>query len=331
MPRCSIKYNRKMLPNRNSSRLNKGFTITELLVVMGILAFLMALILPAVMNARAAARTLQCKDNLKNIGLGLTQFETSNGSFPGAYAGYIGKKPTAKYYSFSPSSMIAGFIDSQSLANTVQFEQPANEIDPNWLKSSLPSPAILRCPDDPLSNGSSSNYRFCRGLLPLWPQDPGGVFVRNDQGFSAAAITDGLSMTAFASERLIYSGTPSDRASRFVTVFGDDGFEVAGSCLSANESGSIDSYPNSVQSIGTSWMSGRWLHASYYHLFPPNSSLVDCVSDTGLNLAVITARSHHSGGVNVLFGDGSVRFITNQINLQIWRAMATRAGGDSPQ
>jgi Protein of unknown function (DUF1559) len=105
--------------------------------------------------------------------------------------------------------------------------------------------------------------------------------------------------------------------------------DISLACWRANANPAASTgVPWSQEPAGTSWMSGRWLHASYYHLFPPNSYWRDCRKDDLVALAVTTARSNHEGGVNLLSGDSSVRFVTNGIGLPVWRALATRSGNE---
>jgi prepilin-type processing-associated H-X9-DG protein/prepilin-type N-terminal cleavage/methylation domain-containing protein len=307
----------------------RGFTLVELVAVLCVVALLVAMTLPAVMSARATARTLSCSNNLRQVGLGLHGFETSNGSLPGLYSGIIqeGKGGTKTWWSFSPSSLIAGFIDSEALAEAIRIERPSASTDPDWTSLNLAAPGILHCPADALAAGKDSSYRYCRGNLPLWPQDPGGAFV-HFRGIRLASITDGLSTTAFASERLISvprSGSPQrdrDLHALNTTVSND----VASECIASNSGGWANWY---LGRAGTSWLSGRWVHAPYYHLFPPNSGWVDCVEGASTHMALTTARSNHSGGVNVLFGDGHVTFVGNGVSLPIWRAWATRSGSET--
>ena len=79
------------------------------------------------------------------------------------------------------------------------------------------------------------------------------------------------------------------------------------------------------------WASGELRCASYNHFYPPNASSFDCVNNDLTNITAFAwrgARSRHSGGVNLLVGDGSVRFVANGIGLPAWQALATRAGGE---
>jgi prepilin-type processing-associated H-X9-DG protein len=81
---------------------------------------------------------------------------------------------------------------------------------------------------------------------------------------------------------------------------------------------------------GMNWVSTGLEHTLYNHTMPPNSAIADCVDPVGGGmLGPSSARSAHPGGVNVVFGDGSCRFVADVIDLQVWRALATRNGGEA--
>src|SRR5262245_48866006 len=102
-----------------------GFTLIELLVVIAIIAVLIALLLPAVQAARGAARRMQCVNNLKQIGLAIANYESSQGSYPpGALAMYAGGDPTTSAknnWSFSAFVRMLGFLEQQALYNAANF------------------------------------------------------------------------------------------------------------------------------------------------------------------------------------------------------------------
>jgi prepilin-type N-terminal cleavage/methylation domain-containing protein/prepilin-type processing-associated H-X9-DG protein len=310
-----------------------AFTLVELLTVLAIIGLVFSLALPAVMDARAAAQRVSCANNIRQVGSGLHGFESTWGRFPGVYWGTTGSVALGdkRQWSYSPSSLIAASLNSQSLAERVPVEQSLGSVDPDWSGLGLPAPAVLHCPSDALATDETSSYRYCRGNLPLWPKDPGGAFVSDDQGFRIAEITDGLSHTAFVSERLIsipVKGWP-DRRRDLIELGTPNSANIAITCLEANvRANSATATDWSRDTAGTSWLSGRWLHASYYHLLPPNSAFADCRNSDISGLAVLTARSNHPRGVNVLFGDGSVRFVNDHVAMEVWRSWATRAGSD---
>jgi prepilin-type processing-associated H-X9-DG protein len=80
---------------------------------------------------------------------------------------------------------------------------------------------------------------------------------------------------------------------------------------------------------GEKWIIGNYGNTLYNHYYCPNAADWDCMNITQ-QMGLTTARSFHPGGVGVLFGDGSVRFVEDSIDLTIWRGLATPAGGETP-
>ncbi len=311
-----------------------GFTLIEMLVSIGLVSVMVGFTLSAVLQSRSSGRKLVCLNNLNQIGVALNLFESSNQAYPGVFYGFASKFNNSPNYSrlvsFSPASRLAAFLGEPSLSPSIQDGSGVSTSDADWLSTQIPSPGILRCPEDSNLIGMATSYRFNRGVLPLWPEDPRGVFIRADQGFRPADIRDGLSVTAFVSERLVTLAEPG-RISPSTTVIqvAAQGNQMAEQCWDANNRGvgrSTSLYP---EGVGQSWLSGRWIHASYYHFLSPNSAWYDCAGGGSSILSLISARSYHDGGVNVLYGDGSVRFRTSEVALPVWRAEGTRSSGDS--
>jgi prepilin-type processing-associated H-X9-DG protein len=164
------------------------------------------------------------------------------------------------------------------------------------------------------------------------PKPCGGAFVQA-RALRDADFRDGLSNTVFFSERVVGDGDPN-RFDPWRDIFcaqpavGFCGPQVAiAYCSTWVLPDSLhDSY------CGLTWLFGGWQHTWYHHLMPPNSRIPDCNDGcfyvAGGYFGLDTARSEHPGGVNVVHGDGSVRFIAEQINLDVWRAISTRAGSE---
>jgi prepilin-type processing-associated H-X9-DG protein len=305
--------------------------LIELLTVIAVLGLLASLVLPALSGARASARRLKCANNARQIGVALHEFETAHRKFPGlAFISTTLSPDTSETLNHSPAGKIAASLEGPSFASQISFIQPPHVDDEDWQDSPLPAPAVLHCPDDALSVGKATSYRFSLGVVPEWPRDPGGAFARW-YGFEVSEFTDSLSHTAFASERLVSNPARHGHDERrdVLRLFHDSNNDVPRICIEANARNTVRQFPFSTQSSGTSWLSGRWIHGGYVHLFPPNGRWVDCRAEHSNSMAVVTARSNHPGGVTVLLGDGHVRFMANAVSLPLWRALATRAGRES--
>jgi prepilin-type processing-associated H-X9-DG protein len=302
-------------------------TLLELLVAIAIIGLLVSLALPAVMSAREASRRTQCQNNLHQLGLAVVQFESTHGHFPRAFCGSVRLREFNGAWCLSPAGQIAAFLDSASLAETIGTPpHPTNDSD--WDRTPVDAPAVLHCPSDGLAQGRTSSYRFCRGLMPLWPEDAGGVFT-NFRPRTASEVADGLTHTAFVSERLVASVDDGSARNYIHLPRQAWGNALTAACVSANQQPVPQASPSAHRTMpGCRWLSGHWSHATYYHFLPPNSAWRDCWATLGISEALVSARSYHPGGVQVGFGDGHCHFVTNEIDLGVWRAWSTRAGGE---
>ncbi len=303
-----------------------GFTLIELLVVIAIIAVLIALLLPAVQSAREAARRIQCVKNLKQIGLALHNYQESRSVLPGADMVF-------NVTEISALSNILPYLEQSNVYNSINFDfsyqDPNNYTAMYTVINGFICPSDL--PDAIPSLGGQTNYMANMGSGIVWQASvgpnvgmpsPNGVFY-GDSATTFAQITDGLSNTTFFSERVLADGNNSI-VSPIADVFFSPGFpltpdDALQQCLAVNIYDLNNQFP---LFMGAPWLCGQHI---FLHVSPPNSR--SCGFFIALR-AVMPPSSHHPGGVNVVFGDGSVKFIKDSINLPIWRALGTRAGGE---
>lgn len=294
-----------------------GFTLIELLVVIAIIAVLIALLLPAVQQAREAARRTQCRNHLKQWGLGMHNYHDTQGAFP------FGSTTNQRH---TWVASIWPYIDQAPLYNAYNFSLPFY-LPPNCVQNSMsglittPVP-IYFCPTNPgLHVWQADTYWRSRGHYVVnWGNgdtgtaqattqapfgwvgaNPGVPYCAKLSGFS-----DGTSNTLLMSEtRVTDSNSYWDGRGE---VFNDD----------ANALGFAFS---TVNSPNTSAADITFCTA------PPGT--VRNAPCTAAGNKRIAARSDHVGGVHVLMGDGSVRFISNYIDLTTWHSLGSMQGGET--
>lgn len=319
------------LSDRRSSPCRRAATIVELLVVTSVISLLLALLLPAVISVRAASRRAACQNNFRQIGLALDNFEAAHQSYPNALCGVDWIDGQQRFRCGSPWAEMAGFLDGSATQSAIDAVRTPSRWDPSDLD--IPSPVVLHCPEDSLANSRAASYRMNRGVLPLYPADPHGVFTGvfyRNFGRRPAEVTDGLSQTAFASERWVATISGVDRIRDPIVIPTVLVPELAEACIAANRN-RTQLAPASSPPWGTNWLSGQLSHCTYYHFYPPNCTWRDCSNVEKTNYEISgsvmpSARGGHGQGVLVLFGDGHCEFASNDIDLSIWRAWGSRDG-----
>lgn len=314
-------------------RSERGFTLIELIVVFAIIGLLLSLLLPAVQAARERARGLQCQTRLKQIGLALHNYAQTHGELiPPMFEPFI-RYPAGIHsnLNLSMQAQLLPYLDKSALWSQIDFSEDGSGLDAlgastpvSFKNASLMTQSVadFLCPSDPGAT-SGCNYRASTGTWE-YEQECFGVAWRS--GRRLAEVSDGLSSTIFFSERVRgdqdqdtydpWRDTFSIPPPVWLPTAGTDDDEVMAACQLANAAFPHGSY------LGTTWLLSHPSQTTYKHAFPPNSAVPDCYG-------VFSARSFHPGGVNCLLGDGSVRFVAQSVDQQLWRGLGTVAGGET--
>jgi prepilin-type N-terminal cleavage/methylation domain-containing protein/prepilin-type processing-associated H-X9-DG protein len=323
-------------------RTRSAFTLIELLVVIAIIAVLISLLLPAVQSAREAARRAQCVNNLKQIGLAMHNYHDVNNALPLGRTLQVGT-----YRPFSQQARILQFMEQSNIFNTLNFS--LSSYDPANATGAAASVSSFLCPTDtptqipsgqilPGFGFGAVNYRANEGTsVAMWygaddtsnvnngkVLEPNGLFY-SSQLIKLSSVSDGTSNTAAFSEHVIgdFSNSISTELSDTYRpgTYPANSDEAYSLCLATNINDlSLQGYSN----VGAPWTYGYHSTTNYWHSGPPNSR--SCMYPP--SRIATTANSRHPGGVNVTLADGSVRFIKSTVNIQTWRALGTRNGGE---
>jgi len=318
--------------------LRPAFTLIELLVVIAIIGILVALLLPAVQAARESARRTQCINQIKQMALAAIEFHDAKKTFP------IGRQGDEE--SFGQHTELFPFLEEGNLANTFNFSIPAGQ-NP----ARLTTVGLFICPsdiDDRMLDATiagnqvgwgRNNYRANAGnafgitvnsSLPTARETNNGVFLTNE-AVRMSQITDGTSHTAMFCESIRGDGNDnlieveSDLFQIPNNANTDTTDKVYNRCIGldlATMSGS----KKQTSFGGRNWINGNYMTTRYNHVMLPNSWSCTRGNSPNNNGGAVTASSRHGDGVNLALADGSVRFVSSDIELYVWRALGSRNG-----
>ncbi|MHC5538223.1 DUF1559 domain-containing protein [Singulisphaera rosea] len=333
-----------------------GFTLIELLVVIAIIAVLIALLLPAVQAAREAARRAQCVNNMKQIGLACHNYLSSYLVLPpGKVPAYFKVAGAATYARWSPQASLLQFLEQGNVFNTLNFALPPVTPAMNGVVSTFmpayPDPNgenltgcstqinVFLCPSDspPVTGWNGAiNYLGNIGTYVCDLGDsnpctvctdgpvPQGIFYYGSK-VSIADVVDGTSNTAFFAEKLRGQGKPDFRTDLLIMP-NQPTLPLTYQTCTALPKGS----PPLTSVQGISWSLADMCCTTYNHVSTPNQNSCAGFPNTGMvNMSMqVSSTSRHPSGVNILFGDGSVKFVKDSVSLATWRALGTRNGAE---
>lgn len=350
-----------MMKTKQSNR-RIGFTLIELLVVIAIIAILIALLLPAVQQAREAARRTQCKNNLKQLGLALHNYHDVYNTFPPLFVGGQNNAAIPGNGSFNDRWLISAhvailpYIEQGNLSQQIQGDMVPGPLAYPWDANYQPwrtNLTALICPSDTLAQSATgkANYRYSTGrnnhrmrqILDRYQW--GGTRVDGIFGLAEAAkirdILDGTSNTIMVGERAqgqslrseVISGVGlnpnmNDGTGGGVTAGNRD--QMAAECRALVDPNTRTYFAGSFftgEAAGGRWADGRTYFSSIQTVIPPNGP--SCLTDGwDGNYSLMTATSRHTGGAQFALADGSVRFISENIDTLTYQGLGSAAGGE---
>jgi prepilin-type N-terminal cleavage/methylation domain-containing protein/prepilin-type processing-associated H-X9-DG protein len=327
----------------------RGFTLIELLVVIAIIGLLIALLLPAVQSAREAGRRTQCINNIKQLGLAVHQYVDSIGVLPPTMVLAGSGTKVAWSNGWSVQMRILPAIGQGPAYNAINFSVAYQQHE-NTTVTGLVIATFL-CPSEANQQPTShqtfgdvgvNNYGWCMGDWFVWgsfggPSPNRSAFGPN-QSRTWADFTDGLSQTMLLAE--VKSYQPYLRDCGGLSKINDPSSVPT---PDANPTQVVPEYAGGSCTLKpdghAEWVDGGVHHTGFTTAWTPNKVTGGTPGpDLDINgqrekvggptFAAITARSYHPGGVNILLGDGSVRFVKTTINGATWRALGTVGGGE---
>jgi len=327
-----------------------GFTLIELLVVIAIIAILIGLLLPAVQKVREAAARMKCSNNLKQIALALQTYHDARRTFPPAVADTTpallpgpGTNSAPRETGWGPTwqVLILPYIEQDPLYRQWNF---ANGAQANAQVTSISVQTYL-CPSDTVApnimNGNGLVFNMARGNYGINGGNglgtnnnvfnngyrKGLTHFRQRFGASIADVTDGTSNTVSVTELLVKNNTGDNSqgawgypGATYITAYNDQGAVGNNYAITALPAANETQTPNCDARLATC--------QTYTPHCDNGLTGVDPVYGCAEQGPGHTARSRHTGGVNVALVDGSVRFVRDSINSQLWLGAFSVSGGE---
>jgi prepilin-type N-terminal cleavage/methylation domain-containing protein/prepilin-type processing-associated H-X9-DG protein len=272
----------------------RGITLIEVIVVIAICGLLASLLVPAVQVARGAARRTKCSSNMRQIAVACHSY--------------------CDVYRVFPGSVFSGW--HVPLKSFLEIPEEAK------------GAAVFSCPADGLSLGIwNLHQQSYYGNGGLDNKGATGFFAPHGKWVAPGDVTDGLSNTAAFAERVAFPPmvevyemdleNPSERMRRLLMYYTAEARE------------SLDDFATECETSPVDYFRGLNMQSYYTHVLPPNRISCENGPYPLPGPYAISPLSEHPDGVNVAFGDGSIKFIHDSIDRHVWWALGTRNGGET--
>ncbi|GIW98635.1 MAG: prepilin-type N-terminal cleavage/methylation domain-containing protein [Pirellulaceae bacterium] len=346
-----------------------GFTLVELLVVIAIIGILVGLLLPAVQAAREAARRMQCSNNLKQLGLALHNYESAHKKFPANPGARVTEDVGGRYnqawLAWSGLAMLLPYMEQANLYNQANFDYRWDRDVAGTVNNSVVARARISsyvCPSDPgagaryTTNMSPTSYGFSAGPASHWSVGAIKPGLATLSVWTAIRdITDGTSNSIAMSElriglnkgqwiagqlprdpsyrvvtgqRLQRSGNSQGRIWRAIQGHADQIKTYYQNCLNMYDQG--QGWNGASDEQGRFWAAGRVFWGPYHTtLVGPNAGPA-CDNDNSVtDLSIKEPSSYHTGGVQAVLCDGSVKFVSENIDQLVWMGAGSINGAET--